>query len=234
MEEKVIIVTGGTGALGRFIVEKYAAEGWKVYIPVVSMKKFISIFDNSQNKDSEFTLRKIYAFECDALDESAIKEFVLKVSALEKGKINLLVNTVGGFHEEINVSEFMTESFDNWFNLNFKTAFLFSREFLNVVKNNYHASIVSISSIAAVNPMPGRLAYNVSKTALITLMETISKENNNVNCHAIVTSVIDTPANREWGSEEDIKKWVKPEEIADKIYNLNESDKDIIIKIGIN
>lgn len=234
MDEKVIIVTGGTGALGRHIVEKYANEGWKVYVPVVSMKKFISIFDNSQNEDTEFSLRKIYAFECDALNEISVKDFVLKVAAIEKGNIHMLVNTVGGFHEEINVSGFKNEEFDNWFNINFRTAFWFSREFLKVVSDKYHAKIVSISSIAAINPMSGRLAYNVSKTALITLMDTISKENSNINCHAIVTSVIDTPANREWGTAEDIKNWIKPDHIAEKIYSLNEKDKEIIIRVGIN
>ena len=76
---KTAIVTGGTGALGKYVVEKFCAEGYKVYIPVTSLKKFMQIFDSSLDENSEFTLRKIYAFECDALDEESVNEFVEKV-----------------------------------------------------------------------------------------------------------------------------------------------------------
>ncbi len=79
MNEKVAIITGGTGALGRHIVDKYAKEGWKVYIPVSSLKKFMTVFDNSQDDDSSFSLRKIYAFDCDVLNEESVIEFVQKV-----------------------------------------------------------------------------------------------------------------------------------------------------------
>ena len=220
MNEKVIIITGGTGALGRFIVNKYAKEGWKVYIPVFSLEKFMSVFDNSQDENSNFELRKIYAFECDALNEDSVVEFVQKVSALEKGKIDILVNTVGGFHQAIGVSDFTTEDFDIWFNLNFRTTFWFSREVLKVMLKNNNGRIVSISSIAGLSPLSGRLAYSISKTAVINLMETISKEYEHIKCNAIVPTVIDTPANREWGTEDEIKNWVKPEEIANLIYQL--------------
>ena len=55
MNDKVAIITGGTGALGRYIVDKYAKEGWKVYVPVSSLQKFMTIFDNSQEADSDFS-----------------------------------------------------------------------------------------------------------------------------------------------------------------------------------
>ena len=44
MKEKVVIITGGTGALGRFVTDKFAIEGWKVYVPVTSLRKFADSF----------------------------------------------------------------------------------------------------------------------------------------------------------------------------------------------
>lgn len=99
-KDKIAIVTGGTGALGRYVVDKFAANGWKVYIPVQSLKNFMEVFDNSQDADSTFSLRKIYAFECNAMNEYEVVEFVRNTAALEKGKIDMLVNTVGGFPGE--------------------------------------------------------------------------------------------------------------------------------------
>jgi len=130
MNDKIVIVTGGTGALGRYIVSKYAASGWKVYIPVSSMKKFMTVFDNSQDEDSSFSLRKIYAFECNVLNEESAAEFVRKVAALEKGKIDVLVNTVGGYRPPVQTNKITTDGFDELFNLNFKTTLWFSRKFL--------------------------------------------------------------------------------------------------------
>lgn len=234
MKNKTVIITGGTGALGRHVAYKFAREEWKVYIPVTSLKKFTALFDNSQDVNSGFSLRKIYAFECDALNEDSVKEFVRKVSVLEEGKIDMLVNTVGGFHEFIDVSEFDTSKFDKWFDLNFKSTFYFSREVLKVMKGNKCGRIVSIASLSARNPMPGRLSYSVSKSAILDLMETINLENNetDIRCNAIVPTTIDTPANREWGNEEEIKTWIKPEAIADLIFGLTIKDEQTIIKIG--
>jgi NAD(P)-dependent dehydrogenase (short-subunit alcohol dehydrogenase family) len=232
--DKIIIITGGTGALGRYVVDKFAREGWKIYLPVTSLKKFMEVFDNSQDANSSFALRRIYAFECDAVNENSVNEFIKKVAALEKGKIDMLVNTVGGFHEYIDVSEFETNVFDLWFNLNFKSTFYFSKKVLKVMRENNYGRIVSISSLAGLNPMPGRLAYSVSKSAVIELMETINIENENTNikCNAIIPTTIDTPSNREWGSEEEIIKWVKPEAIANMIYGLTLKDEPTILKIG--
>ncbi len=234
MKEKVVIITGGTGALGRFVTDKFALEGWKVYVPVTSLRKFADLFDSSKDKSSDFALRKIYAFECDATNENSVKEFVEKVSALEKGGIDMLVNTVGGFHKFIDVTKFETAEFDTWFNLNFKSTFYFSREVLKVMKENKYGRIVSIASLAARNPMPGRLSYSVSKSAVLDLMETINIENNDsdIRCNAIIPTTIDTPANREWGSEEEIKTWVRPEAIAEIIFDLTQNEKPTIIKIG--
>lgn len=234
MIDKIAIITGGTGTLGRHVADKFAAEGWKIYIPVTSLRKFAEMFDNSQDNNSDFALRKIYAFECDAINENSVKEFVQKISALEKGRIDMLVNTVGGFHEFIDVMKFETPEFDKWFDLNFKSTFYFSREVLKVMKENKYGRIVSIASLAARNPMPGRLSYSVSKSAILDLMETINLENKeaDIKCNAIIPTTIDTPANREWGSDEEIKTWVKPEAIADMIFGVTLRDEPTILKIG--
>jgi len=122
--EKIAIVTGGTGALGRFVVNKFASENMKVYVPARNVSKFSEIFDSSVN-DESFSLRKIFSFECNASDENSINEFVEKVSALEKGKIDILVNTIGGIHSPVKVGDLNSPEFEKNWNLNFKSTFIF-------------------------------------------------------------------------------------------------------------
>lgn len=228
MQDKVAIVTGGTGALGRVIVNTLAENGVKVYVPVFSMKEFNEVFDSSLEEDGNFKLRKIFAFNCDALNEDSVTEFVKNVAIQEKGKLDFLINTVGGIDPPSNVSALSTQQLDKMFDLNFRTAFYFTKEALKPMEKNNFGRIISIGAIAGLESSPGRFAYSMSKAAVINLMETISEEmkEKNIRCNVIVPSIIDTPANREWGTEEDIKKWVKPEEIAGIINDLLSSRYD--------
>ena len=91
------------------------------------------------------------------------------------------------------------------------------------------------SSKPGLEPTAGILAYSISKSAVINLMETINKEfrKENIRCYSIVPTVIDTLSNREWGTAEDIKKWVKPQDMADVIYNLDDKQPSIV-KMGFN
>lgn len=235
MIDRVAIVTGGTGALGRVVVKKFASEGIKVYVPSLTLEEFNTVFDTSQNESEEnFTLRKIFSFVCDAFDESSVKEFVRSVAALENGRIDYLVNTVGGIHPPVNIDSMDTKLFDKMFALNFKSAFFFTREALQVMKSAGFGRVVSIGAIAALEPAPGKFAYSAAKAAVINLMNTLSEElkEHNIRGNTVVPSIIDTPANREWGTEEDFKKWVKPEEIAGIISDLV-SDKFAAVRGSI-
>lgn len=222
MQNKAVIVTGGTGGLGKFVTEKLAKEGMKVYVPSRSLKEFNEVFDSSKNPGSEFSLRKIYSFECDALDEKEVNEFIEKVSVSEGGNIYGLVNLIGGINPHTEISDLSTSDLMKMINLNFITCFYFTRGVLNAMKKNRFGRIVSVGAIAALETTPGRFPYSVSKNAVINLMNTVSAEmkDYNIKCNTIIPSVIDTPANREWGSEEDIKKWVKPEVISDIIFEI--------------
>ncbi|MBK8552356.1 MAG: SDR family NAD(P)-dependent oxidoreductase [Ignavibacteria bacterium] len=223
MNERVAIVTGGTGALGRFIVNKFADEGITVYVPARTIEEFNKIFDSSAEKESEyFRLRKIYCFQCDATDENSVNEFVDNVVAQENDKLDFLINTVGGISPSSKAADLSTEILDQMINLNFKSAFFFTREALRSMRKNNYGRIISLGAIAGLEPSPGRFAYSFSKAGVINLIDTISEEfkDMDIRCNTIIPGIIDTPANREWGSPEEIKKWVKPEQIAEIIYNF--------------
>lgn len=223
MGERVAIVTGGTGALGRYIVNKFADEGIKVYVPSRTVEEFNKIFDSSAEKKSEyFRLRKIYCFQCNATDESSVKEFVDNVAVQENDKIDFLINTVGGISPPSKAADLSTDVLDQMIDLNFKSAFYFTRDVLRAMKKNNYGRIISIGAIAGLETSPGRFAYSFAKAGVIILMDTISEEmkDMDIRCNSIIPGVIDTPANREWGSPEEIKKWVKPEQIAEIIYNF--------------
>ena len=81
----------------------------------------------------------------------------------EKGCIDFLINTVGGISPVSEVPEIKTDDLDRMINLNFKTAFYFSREVLKIMKAENYGRIISVGAMAGLEATPGRFSYSFSK-----------------------------------------------------------------------
>ena len=216
-QNKIAIITGGTGALGRVIVNKFAEAGMKVYVPVRSLNEFNEIFDTSQSDTGDFKrLLKRYALPCDATNDNEVKEFCDNVVKQEK-RIDYLINTVGGFHPKRMVIDTDKDLIENQLKLNFYTTFYFTKHSLTYMRTNNFGRVVSIGAKPAIETTAGKLAYSISKAAVVNLMQTLAEEfkQQNITFNAIIPSVIDTPANRESMQNADFTKWVSPMEIAE-------------------
>ena len=126
-QNKIAIITGGTGALGSVIVNRFAEEGMKIYVPTLSIDNFRSKFDNSQESSiAEFKLRKIYALQCDASSEVSVINFIDNV-LIREGRIDYLINTVGGYHAKKNILDMETALIEKMMKLNFYSSFYFCK-----------------------------------------------------------------------------------------------------------
>jgi len=219
-KDKIAIVTGGTGALGRVIVNHFAAQGMKVYVPVRSMPEFMKVFE--QTDETEFRgLPKRYGLPCDATNETDVKEFCDNVVKQEK-RIDFLINTVGGYHPKRNVADTDKELIEKQLLLNFYTTFFFTKHALTYFKMSNFGRVVSIGAKPAVETTAGKFAYSFSKMGVVNLMQTLAEEHksDNITFNTIIPSVIDTPANRESMQNQDFSKWITPQEIAEKCLFL--------------
>lgn len=214
-KDKIAIVTGGTGALGRVIVNHFAAQGMKVYVPVRSMPEFMKVFE--QTDETEFKgLPKRYGLPCDASNEIEVKEFCDNVVKQEK-RIDFLVNTVGGYHPKRSVTDTDRELIEQQLMLNFYTTFFFTKHALSYFKMSNFGRVVSVGAKPAVETTAGKFAYSFSKGGVVNLMQTLAEEHkaDNITFNTIIPSVIDTPANRESMQNQDFSTWVTPMEIAE-------------------
>ncbi len=234
--EKIIIVTGGTGSLGRVVVNHLSEyNNYKLYLPVLSVRKFSAIFHNSNQKEKAET-RKIYALECDAYDFTQVEKFVSDVATIENSKIDVLINLIGGIHPPCNIIDMPPDFFNKYFRLNFITAFNFTHSVLKYMSKNKDGNIIFVGAMAGLKAEKGRFAYSLGKSAIIHLMNTISKEmkDYNIRCNTIVPYIIDTEENRKWAQGDEYKKWIPPIDIANLISDLITGKKRIkesIIKL---
>jgi NAD(P)-dependent dehydrogenase (short-subunit alcohol dehydrogenase family) len=214
-KNKVAIVTGGTGALGRVIVNHFAAQGMKVYVPVHSMPEFMKVFE--QVDETEFKgLPKRYGLPCDASNEAEVREFCDNVVKQEK-RLDFLVNTVGGYHPKRLITDTDKELIEEQLKLNFYTTFFFTKYSLTYFKVNNFGRVVSIGAKPAIETTAGKFAYSLSKAGVVNLMQTLAEEHkaDDITFSSIIPSVIDTPANRESMQNQDFSTWVSPQEIAE-------------------
>jgi NAD(P)-dependent dehydrogenase (short-subunit alcohol dehydrogenase family) len=216
LKNKIAIVTGGTGALGKAITMAFLEEGAKVvctYILDKEKKQCLSLTKN--HKDKIVFIRADVTKEKDVLN--------LLTNTIRKFKrVDILVNVVGGFAYSY-IKDTDEKTWDLMINLN-----------LQMIKQNY-GKIINISSRPALKGSAGVGAYSASKAGVLNLTETIADEvkDYGINANAVLPSTIDTPANRGDMPEADFSKWVKPEEIARVIVFLSSDDSKPISGAGI-
>ncbi|MEW5800432.1 MAG: SDR family oxidoreductase, partial [Bacteroidota bacterium] len=170
-----------------------------------------------QKKYSDFSGEKL-----DATSEADVAAFYKR---LQSGvdRVDILCNLVGGVSAKKFIEEIELDEWNKMIALNLTSCFLMMRGAVSFMKRHKWGRIVNIAAMPAVIPEAKRGGYGVSKSGVITLTKTVSeevKEYNTITVNAIAPSIILTQENKSWGSEEDFKKWVTPEQITDMIVHL--------------
>ncbi len=218
LEGRVAIVTGGSGALGRAVVEHFLIAGAKVAVPYI-VDAEIPLLE--QRLGNRFPSAQMLVRKYDVSVEEQISKLVEEV-VHTWGKIDILVNLVGGFWGGKPVAETTLAEWQAMFDLNLKPAFLCCRAAVGAMKRNGYGRIDSVSSRSGLTGAGDFAAYAVAKGAIKTFTASLAEEvlGDNIVVNAIAPSTIDTEANRKAKHE----NWVKPEDIARTIAYLCSED----------
>ena len=210
LEGKVALITGGTGALGRPVTAAFAEAGARVAVP------YILEAEVPECKTCLGPRTDAVAFlKADVTKESEVQQLVRTVVG-HLGRIDILLNLVGGYVGDIPVTELSEADWDRMLTMNLKSVFLCCKHVVPIMQQAGAGRIVNISSRAAIKVFPGISAYAAAKAGLLAFTETLASEvlKAGITVNAILPSVIDTPANRKAMPKTDHSPWVKPEEIA--------------------
>ena len=213
LDGKIALVTGGTGALGSVIAEGLIAEGCVVYASSPHEKEGTSGRERLRNH--------VRIVKADITDEKEVKN-LFDVIMRDSSRIDIVVNTVGGFVPGKPLRDVTIHDWDLMMNINLKSAFLSTREAVRRMDGQSYGRIINISAMAALSPGPGRAPYTISKAGVSLLTEIVSKEvkGTGITVNAIAPSIIVTPANLKSMPGEDSSKWVTPDQLADLVCYL--------------
>ncbi len=216
MRDKVVVVTGGFGVLGRAVAEAALAAGAYVAIPGREPADRIPARD-----------RLLVRGGVDLTDFAAAKQAFETVAA-RYGKIDGLANVAGGFRWQTLGDGDLT-GWTDLFHMNLLTAATASKAALPYLRASQGA-IVNVASAPAKKAGAGMGAYAASKAGVLRLTESLAEEEKNagVRVNAVLPTIIDTPRNRADMPKADFTRWVKPEEIAKVILFLLSDDAKAI------
>ncbi|HKV55106.1 MAG TPA: SDR family NAD(P)-dependent oxidoreductase [Candidatus Binataceae bacterium] len=218
LKDRVAIITGGTGALGRAVAERFLEEGGRVAVPYI-IDAEVPLFNERMGK--RFAASNIFLAKVDVGDEQQITKFV--DDAVKKmGKVDILVNLVGGFWGGKTIADTTVAEWQAMFDLNLKPTFLCCRAVVPHMQKGKYGRIVSVSSRTGLLGAGEYAAYAIAKGTIKTFTASLAEEvlNDNVLVNAIAPSTIDTEANRKSMPNAKHENWVKPEDIAKTIAYL--------------
>jgi NAD(P)-dependent dehydrogenase (short-subunit alcohol dehydrogenase family) len=213
---RVVLVTGGSGALGHAITHRLLAEGATVCVPwIVEAER-----DRLQASVAPDTRARLLLERCDVLDEDAIDRLVADVTR-RFGRLDVLVSAVGAFAmgELVQTDRAL---WDRMLTLNLTSAYVAARAVLPDMLTAGSGRVVAVASRAVVPPVGGFIAYTVAKAAVIAFVQALSAETRGrgVTVNAVLPSTMDTPANRAAMPSVDPKTWVPVESVANAIAYL--------------
>jgi NAD(P)-dependent dehydrogenase (short-subunit alcohol dehydrogenase family) len=220
VQNRQVLLTGGTGGLGLGVTPAVLARGAKVTIPYIVETEVERLKGILEAED----FAKIRFVSVDLSNEQAIEKLVN-----DMGRVDVLIHLVGGFSMG-KTHEYSYEQWKKDFDLNLNTTFLVCKHSLKKMLEHGYGRIVTVGSRGAVQPGGQLAAYCASKAGVVALTKAIADETKgtNITANTVLPSVIDTPANREAMGTTEADKWVKPESLAEVICFLaSEAAKDM-------
>ena len=225
LQDKIVIVTGAFGALGRVVAQTLVARGARLALVDAAPA-------TPEAVASEFAGQQLLP-ATDLSSAPATQAMVAKVVA-HHGALDAVVNIAGAFRWET-VAEGDPATWDLLFTVNVKTALHVCRASLPHLLQRPGARIVNIGAGAAGKAAAGMGAYAASKSGVLRLTEALAEEtkDSGLTVNAVLPSIIDTPANRKDMPQADFSRWVAPEAVADVVAFLLSDGARAITGAGI-
>ena len=203
-----VLVSGGTGALGRAVVRAFLESGDRVAVPwIVAGER------DAVQRDFAEALRtgRLALVEADVSDAQGAA-----AAAKATEPVAVLVNGAGGFAGGTPVWDTDLETWDAMYRINLRTAVALARAVLPGMRERGAGALVNVASQAAFARPATLAAYSASKAGVVVLTETLAREleGTRVRVNAVVPSTIDTPANRRAMPDADWSRWTPPDAIA--------------------
>ena len=202
--------------MGRAVSLAFLEEGVRVIVSYREQREFDALKDLAAGNRS-----KLDGSHVDVTNESEVGKFIEGIIA-RYGRLDAMVNTVGGYAGGVKLWELDTKTFDQMLALNLRSGYALSRAAVRVMLKQGSGAIVNVAAKAALDHGAGAAAYAASKAGAVAMIDSLAEDlkGTGIRVNSVLPSIIDTEANRKAMPKADFAKWPKPEDIARVIVFL--------------
>lgn len=214
LKDRVVLVTGAAGSLGRAVASAYAAAGARLVLVDVAEPFLKSAYPGDDARRLLLT--------ADLMDTGSTAK-AIDAAVAKFGRIDAVANIAGGFDMGPTVHETPADLWTKMMDLNAGTVLNVARAVVPKMLASGGGRIVNIGAVGGLTGRPNMAAYSASKSAVIRLTEAMAAElrEQNINVNCVLPSIIDTAPNRKAMPDADPKKWVAPADLASVIVFLS-------------
>jgi NAD(P)-dependent dehydrogenase (short-subunit alcohol dehydrogenase family) len=167
-ENKVALVTGAAGSIGKGIAARLIQEGARVFVTDLDQQKLDRICAELGDH--------CHGLAADATVHDQVKQVVRAAAEAFGERIDVLVNVAGTVGKGGKVEDMPEENWDVVFDVNCKGTFLFIKEVVPLMKKGGGGSIVNFSSKSGKTGSALMSAYSAAKAAIIGFTQALAFE----------------------------------------------------------
>lgn len=224
IENRVAVITGATGGLGRVVAERFAGLGARLALLSTNADK-LSVLAQDLRLPSERWL----THALDLRDPGAVRAAADTVIQ-RFGRVDMLFNLVGGWIGGRWVVDAAASDVEDMLNQHVWTTFNVAQAFVPHLIANHWGRVIVVSSPTATQPSANSAPYAAAKAAQETLMLTLAQEvaGTGVTANIIQVRTIDMQHERERTPSAQNAFWTTPEEIAAAMLYLCSDEGQVV------
>ena len=192
LRDKIVLVTGGSGGLGRALAGTFAGAGSRVVIVSRNREKLISTAKELGGPE-----RPIFALPCDVTETTHIQELEQTVRA-KLGPVQILINNAG-VARAMNFLDLPASLWREILDINLSGVYNCCKAFLPGMLESGWGRIINIASTTAKVGYPYITAYTASKHGVLGLTRSLAVEfgRRNITVNAICPGYLNNELTRE-------------------------------------
>lgn len=206
---KTVLITGAGKGLGKYLAICFGWSGFDIILHGRDKKRLQTI----KNRLPDNINCKIVSG-----DLQEIKTINRLARIAKKKEIDILINNAGIYAHK-SFQEMNTQEIRNIIEINLIAPILLTRQIYPIFKTKQSGLIININSMAGKIPNEMEAVYCASKHGLRGFSQSFQEEadKDNVRIISVYLGAMQTEMTKD---REDYSKLMKPEEVADMIFNL--------------
>jgi NAD(P)-dependent dehydrogenase (short-subunit alcohol dehydrogenase family) len=211
--DRVVVVTGAGGNLGRAVAKTFAERGARLLLIDLKRESLEKAFGAEDERRLFAPANLLQLADVDAAIERAVARF---------GRIDALANLAGGFRMGSPVHATSEADWNFLFDVNVRTLLNMAYAVVPRLLERGGGKVVNVGAFAAQKGVAQMGAYVAAKSTVIRLTETMAAElrEKNINVNCVLPTTLDTPENRASMPKADPARWVALPDLANVIAFL--------------